>query len=187
MWRVGGWGADGDMRWRWLLARSWLLRCSSRVGSGPSIGRCPSASRVCPCRLRTARPGKWSPGTTRLRTTLGTRMRWIWSGWTLPPPAPRGAGTGIGTNWLPWGETVSRCGPRLPTLLCHLFPASGLSRGDMVLEGDLLGTVAPEFFAGNNGLAHIHYALHNHFRFWTADRSVHGTVRARRLEPPRHG
>jgi hypothetical protein len=49
-------------------------------------------------------------------------------------------------------------------LICHLLPGSQLSRGDMVSEGALLGTVAPAYFAGNNGLPHIHYALHRDFR-----------------------
>ena len=48
-------------------------------------------------------------------------------------------------------------------LICHLFPAASLSRGDLMSEGAFLGTVAPAYFAGNNGLPHIHYALHRHF------------------------
>ncbi len=48
-------------------------------------------------------------------------------------------------------------------LICHLLPTSNLSRGDTVSEGAFLGTVAPAYFAGNNGLPHIHYALHRHF------------------------
>jgi hypothetical protein len=45
-------------------------------------------------------------------------------------------------------------------LLCHLFPAAGLGRGTIVSAGDPLGTVAPPGFSGNNGLAHIHVAVH---------------------------
>ena len=48
-------------------------------------------------------------------------------------------------------------------LLCHLFPTAGLQRGTVVSVGDFLGTVAPPGFAGNNGLAHIHYAVHQTF------------------------
>ena len=48
-------------------------------------------------------------------------------------------------------------------LLCHLWVIKGLERGDMVAEGTRLGSVAPPGYAGNNGLAHIHYALHRGF------------------------
>ncbi len=51
-------------------------------------------------------------------------------------------------------------------LLCHLFPASNLSRGVSVGVGTHLGVVAPPGQANNNGLAHIHLAVHtdqNHF------------------------
>ena len=45
-------------------------------------------------------------------------------------------------------------------LLCHLFPASNLSRGTSVGVGTHLGVVAPPGQANNNGLAHIHLAVH---------------------------
>ncbi|MCY3887338.1 MAG: hypothetical protein OXG19_06485 [Chloroflexi bacterium] len=45
-------------------------------------------------------------------------------------------------------------------LICHLFPDSGLQRGQVVARGQLLGIVAPPFYAGNNGLAHLHIAVH---------------------------
>ncbi len=45
-------------------------------------------------------------------------------------------------------------------LLCHLFPDPGLQRGQSVARGQPLGVVAPPFYAGNNGLAHLHIAVH---------------------------
>ncbi|PZC43277.1 MAG: Rare lipoprotein A [Chloroflexi bacterium] len=51
-------------------------------------------------------------------------------------------------------------GAGLAVLLCHLFPEPGLFRGLPVREGDLLGTVAPAYFASNGGLPHIHLAVH---------------------------
>ena len=46
------------------------------------------------------------------------------------------------------------------TLLCHLFPRADLAVGDAVGTGSLLGEVAPAGAAGNDGLAHIHVAVH---------------------------
>ncbi|MCZ6544243.1 MAG: hypothetical protein O6913_00870 [Chloroflexi bacterium] len=46
------------------------------------------------------------------------------------------------------------------TLVCHLFVADAVTVGDTVRPGDLLGTVAAPGFAENNGLAHIHLAVH---------------------------
>ena len=57
-------------------------------------------------------------------------------------------------------------------LLCHLFPAAALQRGGIVSLGDFLGTVAPPGFAGNHGLAHIHYAVHRSF----GDGQIQGTL-----------
>ena len=51
-------------------------------------------------------------------------------------------------------------GDGLAVLLCHLFPDPSLFRGLPVQEGRFLGTVAPAFFAGNGGLAHMHLAVH---------------------------
>ena len=48
-------------------------------------------------------------------------------------------------------------------LLCHVFARDGLTRGLAVSQGDLLGTVAPAGYANNNGLSHIHYAVHTSF------------------------
>jgi len=48
-------------------------------------------------------------------------------------------------------------------LICHIWLADGLQSGSDVRRGDLLATVAPPGYAGNNGLAHIHYAVHQHF------------------------
>ena len=46
------------------------------------------------------------------------------------------------------------------TLICHLFPDPGLQRGQLVARGQQLGVVAPPFYAENNGLAHLHIAVH---------------------------
>lgn len=62
------------------------------------------------------------------------------------------------------GDCLSvRDGLNRSHLLCHVFARQGLSRGTAVSQGDLLGTVAPAGFANNNGLSHIHYAIHNSF------------------------
>lgn len=45
-------------------------------------------------------------------------------------------------------------------LICHLFPDPGLQRGQLVARGQHLGVVAPPFYAENNGLAHLHIAVH---------------------------
>ena len=45
-------------------------------------------------------------------------------------------------------------------LLCHLFPSAGLNVGDVIQRGQPLGAVAPDGAANNNGIAHIHYAVH---------------------------
>ena len=46
-------------------------------------------------------------------------------------------------------------------LLCHFWPEPSLERGVQVQQGKFLGTVAPDGFAGNNGIAHVHYAIHH--------------------------
>ncbi len=48
-------------------------------------------------------------------------------------------------------------------VICHLLAANGLQEGMSVSQGDFLGTVAAAGLAGNNGLPHIHFALHRHF------------------------
>ena len=48
-------------------------------------------------------------------------------------------------------------------LICHVWLADGVESGSRVQREDLLATVAPPGYAGNNGLAHIHYAIHQHF------------------------
>lgn len=48
----------------------------------------------------------------------------------------------------------------LSHLLCHVFADAGIERGQSVGVGHRLGVVAPDGFAGNNGIAHIHYAVH---------------------------
>lgn len=49
-------------------------------------------------------------------------------------------------------------------LICHLFHRADLQRGDNVVAGEPLGTVAPAGFANNNGLSHLHLAVHTSFR-----------------------
>lgn len=44
-------------------------------------------------------------------------------------------------------------------LLCHIFVDSGLDEGDDVVVGEVLGVVAPDGEAENNGIAHIHLQL----------------------------
>jgi hypothetical protein len=46
-------------------------------------------------------------------------------------------------------------------MLCHIVLKSGLNRGDKVTRGQSLGTVGKPGTVGNNGVAHIHYELHN--------------------------
>ncbi|MEX2372174.1 MAG: hypothetical protein WD800_00075, partial [Dehalococcoidia bacterium] len=41
-------------------------------------------------------------------------------------------------------------------MMCHVFALAGLDRGDDVIVGQRIGTVAPDGQAGNNGTAHIH-------------------------------
>ena len=53
-----------------------------------------------------------------------------------------------------------RAADGLTHLLCHFFPLPGLERGMDVGLGQVLAEVAPDGFAGNNGIAHIHYAIH---------------------------
>ncbi len=48
-------------------------------------------------------------------------------------------------------------------LICHIWPVDGVQSGAQVERGDLLATVAPAGYAGNNGLPHIRYAIHQHF------------------------
>ena len=52
-------------------------------------------------------------------------------------------------------------GAGLALLLCHIFPDRSLSRYQSVRVGDYLGTVAPAYHANNNGLPHIHLAVHH--------------------------
>lgn len=51
----------------------------------------------------------------------------------------------------------------LLVMMCHVFPVEGLRSGANVRPGDRIGTVAPAGMAANNGLAHIHLALHRGF------------------------
>ena len=43
--------------------------------------------------------------------------------------------------------------------LCHVLPAAGLDRKDRVEAGEVIGSVAPDGVANNNGIAHIHMAV----------------------------
>lgn len=45
-------------------------------------------------------------------------------------------------------------------LLCHMFPDANLYEGQQVAQGERLGVVAPDGFANNNGIAHIHISVH---------------------------
>ncbi|MDA0815898.1 MAG: hypothetical protein O2924_04960 [Chloroflexi bacterium] len=44
-------------------------------------------------------------------------------------------------------------------LMCHVFPTEGLERGMPVVTGQVIGVVAPDGQANNNGTAHIHLQL----------------------------
>ena len=44
-------------------------------------------------------------------------------------------------------------------LMCHVFPSDGLDRGIPVVAGQVIGVVAPDGQANNNGIAHIHLQL----------------------------
>jgi hypothetical protein len=44
-------------------------------------------------------------------------------------------------------------------LMCHVFPSQGLDRGMPVGLGQVIGVVAPDGQANNNGIAHIHLQL----------------------------
>ena len=44
--------------------------------------------------------------------------------------------------------------------LCHVFPAAGLDRRDQIQSGEVIGSIAPDGLAGNNGIAHVHMAIH---------------------------
>ena len=46
-------------------------------------------------------------------------------------------------------------------LICHFFPNGTVTRGARVTQGQELGTVAPPGYAENNGLAHLHLAVHH--------------------------
>ena len=46
-------------------------------------------------------------------------------------------------------------------LLCHINPRQGLTRGAQVEIGEQIGTVWPNGYGNNGGLAHIHYAVHH--------------------------
>ena len=67
----------------------------------------------------------------------------------------------VGTVRHSGGDCLSvEDGAGLSHLLCHFFPDAGFERGTQVVAGQRLGAVAPDGFAGNNGIAHIHYAVH---------------------------
>ncbi|MDA1061332.1 MAG: hypothetical protein O2895_00200 [Chloroflexi bacterium] len=43
--------------------------------------------------------------------------------------------------------------------LCHVVPAAGLDRKDRIEVDEVIGSVAPDGLANNNGMAHIHMAV----------------------------
>ena len=43
--------------------------------------------------------------------------------------------------------------------LCHVLPAAGLDRKNRVEVGEVIGSVAPDGVANNNGTSHIHMAV----------------------------
>ncbi len=49
----------------------------------------------------------------------------------------------------------------MAVLICHLYPSAGLQAGGEVIVGQRIGEVAPAGLAGNNGLAHLHLAVHH--------------------------
>src|SRR5947207_7072948 len=46
-------------------------------------------------------------------------------------------------------------------LMCHLSPLASIASGQKVSRGQLLATVAAAGDAANNGLSHIHFAVHS--------------------------
>ena len=78
-----------------------------------------------------------------------------------PPPGSRVLAPVAGTLRYVGSDCASvQAADGLTHLLCHFFPLPGLERGMDVGQGQVLGEVAPDGFAGNNGIAHIHYAIH---------------------------
>ena len=63
-------------------------------------------------------------------------------------------------TWLSGSCVTLSAGDGFAVLLCHIFPTSGLQAGAPVVVGQIIGAVAPAGFAENNGLAHIHMAVH---------------------------
>lgn len=72
-----------------------------------------------------------------------------------PVLAPADGTLSISANCL----TV-RDASRVAILLCHVLPSAGVRAGQRVVQGQAIGSVAPPGQAGNNGLAHIHIAVH---------------------------
>ncbi|MDA0366309.1 MAG: hypothetical protein O3B31_10935 [Chloroflexi bacterium] len=74
---------------------------------------------------------------------------------------------------------VLRDGAGMRILICHFFPAAGLTIGQALTSGEPIGTVAPAGAAGNNGLPHLHLAVNEGA---TAARAILPLVGAYALE-----
>lgn len=62
--------------------------------------------------------------------------------------------------WRDDGCAVLRDAAGMRILICHFFPLAGLAVGQTVARGQHIGDVAPAGAAGNNGLPHLHIAVH---------------------------
>ena len=76
----------------------------------------------------------------------------------LAPISGRVSGTTSGSSCI-----TIRDSHGLIILICHVYAVAGLRSGDNVITGQEIATVAPAGEAANNGLAHIHLAIHRSF------------------------
>ena len=63
-------------------------------------------------------------------------------------------------RWLDWDCLMITDAAGYEHLLCHVSPLGHLQRGSAVAIGEQVAVVCRAFECGNNGLAHIHYAIH---------------------------
>ena len=63
------------------------------------------------------------------------------------------------------GDCITIRTDGIAVLLCHLFFDANINSGVDVALGQRIGVVAPAGAAGNNGLAHIHIAVHEMQRY----------------------